>query len=67
MPYSTLPLCLTLPHQAPSKASHLSRRINEEIKRVATVMGSVCILGAMLTTLWNAQVKTAFRILGTTG
>ncbi|CAM9108152.1 unnamed protein product [Ectocarpus sp. 8 AP-2014] len=45
--------------KAPSKASHLSSRINEEIKRVAAVMGSICILGAMLTTLWNAQYQTS--------
>lgn len=43
--------------QAPSKASHLSSRINEEIKRVATVMGVVCLFGAFLTTLWNAKVR----------
>ncbi|CAN0077729.1 unnamed protein product, partial [Ectocarpus fasciculatus] len=45
--------------KAPSKASHLSSRINEEIKRVAAVMGSICILGAMLTTLWNAKYQTS--------
>lgn len=42
--------------QAPSKASHLSNRINEEIKRVAAVMGGVCLLGAALSTIWNDQV-----------
>ncbi|CAM9856271.1 unnamed protein product [Hapterophycus canaliculatus] len=42
--------------KAPSKASHLSSRINEEIKRVAAVMGCVCFLGALLTILWNAKV-----------
>ncbi|CAN0367072.1 unnamed protein product, partial [Scytosiphon promiscuus] len=47
---------IVLIFQAPSKASHLSSRINEEIKRVAAVMGSVCLLGALLTTLWNSEV-----------
>lgn len=42
--------------QAPSKASHLSSRINEEIKRVAAVMGTLCLAGALLTTIWNSQV-----------
>lgn len=51
--------------QAPSKASHLSSRINEEIKRVAAVMGTVCLFGAALTTIWNAQVRMeCFRNLG---
>eukprot|EP00903_Cladosiphon_okamuranus_P011458 g10792.t1 len=43
--------------KAPSKASHLSSRINQEIKRVAAVMGTVCLVGAFLTTIWNAQYQ----------
>lgn len=42
--------------QAPSKASHLSKRINEEIKRVAAMMGSVCFAGAVASTVWSAEV-----------
>lgn len=59
---TALSTSLHLP-QAPSKASHLSSRINEEIKRVAAVMGTVCIVGAFLTTLWNAQVRSGWAVV----
>lgn len=47
--------------QAPSKTSHLSKRINEEIKLVAAFMGVVCLVGAMLSTIWSSQVREATR------
>ncbi|CAN0256362.1 unnamed protein product, partial [Pylaiella littoralis] len=50
--------------KAPWKASHLSCRINEEIKRVAVVMGSACLIGAVLTTISNAQYQDTKIYLG---
>lgn len=49
-------LTVSTREQAPSKTSHLSRRINEEIKLVAAFMGVVCLVGAMLSTIWSSQV-----------
>ncbi|CAM9795377.1 unnamed protein product [Chrysoparadoxa australica] len=40
---------------APTKHSHLSERINTEIKRVATVMLVFCLVGAVLGTSWVVE------------
>lgn len=43
--------------KTPLKQSHLSKRINQEIKRVAGVMTTVCLIGATLSTVWNSRVS----------
>lgn len=50
-------MTLVVHQKAPSKVSHLSDRINEEIKRVAAMMASVCLLGAAVSTIWSDRVR----------
>ncbi|CAM9092815.1 unnamed protein product, partial [Phaeothamnion confervicola] len=43
---------------APVKASHLSDRINTEIKRVAALMVMLCIVGAAAATAWTVRYES---------